>query len=84
MQFDLTPIEYRLIFFLAENAEDVLNRQAILAAVWGDNTNVLDRSVDTYIAALRKKLGAHSAHVKSVHGVGYKFSADADIRSVAS
>lgn len=72
-EVELTPIEFKLFFFLVKNKDKVLEREAILEHVWGQNTNVMDRSVDTYVAAVRRKLGKHSKCLKSVHGVGYKF-----------
>lgn len=71
---DLTPIEFKLLHFLARSLDKPVSRAEILQEVWGANTHVLDRSVDTYVAALRKKLGPWGTFVKSVHGVGYKLS----------
>lgn len=73
---DLTPLEFKLLYYLASHKDHVLSRNKILDDVWGSSTNVLDRSVDTYIAALRRKLGDHKSCLRSVHGVGYKFSLD--------
>lgn len=74
---DLTPLEFRLLLFLVRHPEQALERAAILNAVWGDSTHVLDRSVDSYIAALRRKLGARGKMIRSVHGLGYQFVAKA-------
>lgn len=70
---DLTPLEFRLLTYLARNQSQALTREQILENVWGKTTHVMDRSVDTYIAALRRKLGSRSKYIKSVHGVGYRF-----------
>ena len=51
----------------------VLSRTQILDAVWGDDSYVLDRLVDTYIKNLRKKL--HLDCIKTVKGIGYKLEA---------
>ena len=48
----------------------VLSRTQILDGVWGDDSYVLDRLVDTYIKNLRKKL--HLDCIKTVKGIGYK------------
>ncbi|MEZ4873185.1 MAG: response regulator transcription factor [Bdellovibrionales bacterium] len=77
---ELTPLEFKLAYYLAKNVEQVMSRAQILGAVWGDTTNVLERSVDTYVAALRKKLGPYGSCIKSVHGVGYKFIAPQEER----
>lgn len=71
VHMDLTPIEYRLLFVLVRQGDRPLSRDAILKMVWGD-AHVQSRSVDTYVAALRKKLKEFGLNIKSVHGVGYK------------
>lgn len=81
---DLTPLEFKLIYFLAKNADHALSRGQIISGVWGEQTNVLDRSVDTYVASLRKKLGSLSGYIKSIHGVGYKFNPEAHSSRYAS
>ncbi len=72
-ELDLTPREYKLLSFMARHKEAVLSREQILRAVWGETMHVSDRSIDTHVAALRKKLGAFSHYIKSVHGTGYRF-----------
>lgn len=73
---DLTPLEFRLLYYLAKNKDIVMSRNQILEGVWGQGTHVLDRSVDTYIASLRRKLKLRGTYIRSIHGVGYKFSAE--------
>jgi DNA-binding response OmpR family regulator len=70
---ELTSLEFRLLHFFVRHASQGLTRKKILSEVWGDNTHVLERSVDSYVATLRKKLGPVGEVIKSVHGVGYKF-----------
>lgn len=70
---DLTPLEFRLLLHMGRNANEPLSREKILNHVWGDATHVLNRSVDSYVAALRRKLGPFGKCIKSVHGVGYRF-----------
>ena len=41
----------------------------------GDNTLVLERTIDVHIRALRKKLGDKSALIETVRGVGYRMHA---------
>jgi len=71
-QLDLTPIEYKLLYFFARHLGDTLSRERILDKVWGTDTHVMVRSVDTYVAALRKKVKEFGVQIKSVHGVGYR------------
>ena len=70
-QIDLSPLEVKLFGYFIRNKESVMSRDQILAAVWGDQVHVLDRTVDSAVAGLRKKLGPDSAYIKSIHGVGY-------------
>lgn len=73
---DLTPLEFGLALFLAKGEGQPFTRQEIIKNVWGDGTNVSARSVDTYVASLRRKLGDyHGKQIRSVHGVGYLFKA---------
>ena len=70
---ELTPLEFKLLFYLARHQDQPISRDQILLEVWGAGTHVLERTVDTFVAAIRKKLGARGKAVRSVHGVGYKF-----------
>lgn len=73
-ELDLTPIEYKLLYYFARHQGEALAREQILNQVWGKNTHVMARSVDTYVAALRKKVKDLGVIIKSVHGVGYRMS----------
>lgn len=83
-EFNLTPIEFKLLLLLARQEGNALKREEILAQVWGKQTHVMDRSVDTYVASLRRKLGNKSFYIKSVHGIGYRFqAASTDVKTAA-
>ncbi len=71
---DLTALEYKLLTYFANSPKSVFARDKILNDIWGENVYVYARSVDTHVSKLRKKLGANSYLIESVHGVGYKFS----------
>ena len=72
----LTPIEFRLLVYLARNAGKVLTFQNILTNVWGE---VYQGSIDyvhVYISHLRSKIEKNSKnpnYILTVHGVGYIF-----------
>lgn len=68
----LTVTEFRLLRILAERPGWVFSRDALLAALWGDDKAVVDRTVDLHVSNIRKKLAKAGAVVKSVRGVGYK------------
>lgn len=70
----LTALEFRLLWYLAENSGKLLTRAQILERVWNDVSGVPTRVVDVHVAALRKKLNevAASLQISSVRGIGYR------------
>jgi DNA-binding response OmpR family regulator len=74
---DLTPLEFHLMKLLIQKKGEVLTRDDFLDGIWGeDNLSVSDRTVDSHIANIRKKLEddpSNPRHIISVRGVGYKF-----------
>jgi len=74
---ELTPLEFQLMKLLIQKKGEVLTRDDFLDSVWGeDNLSVSDRTVDSHIANIRKKLEddpSHPRHIVSIRGVGYKF-----------
>jgi DNA-binding response OmpR family regulator len=70
---DLTPIEFKLLLLLCKQGGKVYSREEILNTVWGDSIHVYNRSVDTHVSKLRKKLGSKADFIESVHGTGYRF-----------
>ena len=70
----LTALEFRLLWYLAENVGKLLTRAQILERVWNDVSGVPTRVVDVHVAALRKKLNEVTATlaISSVRGIGYR------------
>lgn len=69
----LTTKENQLLKFLAKNKNSILDRQAALRAIWGDDNYFNGRSMDVYIAKLRKILRPdESVEIMNVHGKGFK------------
>lgn len=66
--------EFELVYLLASNPNKVVNRDKIFQQIWGKEVIVLDRTIDVHIRRLRKKIGEE--FIKTVKGVGYKFSID--------
>ena len=69
----LTATEFDLLACLAGRRGTVFTRDQLLSAVWGYASGFGARSVDSHVAALRRKLGA--GVVRTVHGVGYAVEA---------
>lgn len=71
-EIGLTPREFELLLYVAQNKNIALSRQQILSAVWNFDYYGDARTVDTHIKNLRMKLGDHGAALKTVRGRGYK------------
>ena len=70
----LTTKENQLLSMLVKNQNEILDRQATLRAIWGDDNYFNGRSMDVYIAKLRKLLKEDPAiEIMNVHGKGFKF-----------
>jgi DNA-binding response OmpR family regulator len=67
----LTPKEYDLLLFLAEDPGAVLTRDQILRAVWDEDWWGPSKTLDVHVASLRRKL-ADPGLVETVRGVGYR------------
>lgn len=65
--------EVAFLRFLARNPETVFSREAILAQLWGLESEVSDNALSSFVYALRKKLGRDGARLASVRGTGYAY-----------
>ena len=72
---ELTKTEFKILAFLAKNNNKVCSRELLLDEVWGLEVYVDDRIVDAYIKKIRKII-APRKYIKTVFGVGYRFSID--------
>jgi two-component system OmpR family response regulator len=69
----LTSKETMLLQLLCENMNDVLDRSVALKKIWDDDSYFNARSMDVYVAKLRKFLkGDESVQIINVHGVGFR------------
>ena len=66
----LSALEFKLIRYLVSQRQQIVSREQILRDIWKRN-NVTDRSVDTHIAILRKKLVGFDHDIRTVYGEGY-------------
>ena len=71
-RMELSPKEYDLLLYLADNIGSALSRNQILEKVWGYEACTDTRTVDTHIKKLRKKLGNHSSYIQTVRDFGYR------------
>ena len=76
-RIELTKQEFDLLYLLASRPGAVFTRAALLQEVWSDDTYVTDRTVDTVISRLRRKIERDPQDPEmllTAWGVGYKFS----------
>jgi len=76
-EVDLTAHEFDLLYVLASSRGIVFSRDALVQRVWGGDTHITERSVDTLIKRLRKKVEndpAEPRYILTVWGTGYKFA----------
>lgn len=72
----MSTLEFRLLYFLATHPGRVFSRDELLDKVWGRDRFVTPRSVDFYVAALRKKIEddpSEPCYIKTQRGAGYLF-----------
>lgn len=75
-RLDLTPAEFRLLLLFSRNPNRVFSREQLLDTLYDDRRIVTDRTIDTHIKNLRRKLQQAEAPedcIASVYGVGYRF-----------
>ncbi|MEO5896864.1 MAG: response regulator transcription factor [Vicinamibacterales bacterium] len=76
-EVELTTHEFELLYLLASTRGIVFSREALMQRVWGDDTHITDRSVDTLVKRVRRKIEADAGNpvfILTVWGTGYKFA----------
>ena len=73
VELDLTPKEYELLLLLASHPGRAFSREFLLQHLWGYDYDGFDRTVDSHITRLRKKLGIVGEKIVTVWSVGYRF-----------
>lgn len=72
-ELELTPNEFKLLLALMKQSGRVMTREKLLKEVQGEDVKVIERTVDTHLFSLRKKLGSCSDYIETIRGVGYRF-----------
>jgi hypothetical protein len=70
---ELTPKEFDLLVLFVQNPGRPFSRDELLERFWRDDYEVTDRTIDTHVQRLRKKLGGQADAIQTVWGVGYRF-----------
>lgn len=71
-EVELTATEYKLILLLLERRGRVQSRDTLLNEVWGYESLIDTRTVDTHVRRLREKLGVAADCIETVRGFGYR------------
>ncbi|MBB5017757.1 two-component system response regulator BaeR [Chitinivorax tropicus] len=74
---DLTVIEYKLLQLLAQTPGRIFSRDALMDRIYPDQRVVADRTIDSHVKKLRRKLAERwpdHDYIESVYGAGYRFN----------
>lgn len=72
-ELKLTKSEFKILETLIRQPGRAFTRSELVDAALGEDTLVLDRTIDVHIRALRKKMGTSGDFIETVRGVGYRF-----------
>lgn len=75
-QIDLSFKEFELLAYFMENANIALSREKILNNVWNYDYFGDARTIDTHVKKLRSKMKGKGEYIKTIWGLGYKFSVE--------
>ena len=73
---DLTRREFEVLRYLAQKQGQVVTREDLLEKVWGYDYYGDDRTLDTHMKSLRKKLGKYADNIITIRRVGYRFETE--------
>ncbi|HKQ71521.1 MAG TPA: response regulator transcription factor [Polyangiaceae bacterium] len=74
-EVELTRVEFDLLLCLLGGPGRVFTRAELIDRVWGDGFAITDRTIDSHVKSLRRKVGdagGHAAMIETVRGVGYR------------
>jgi two-component system, OmpR family, response regulator BaeR len=77
-ELELTAVEFKLLHFLFQNPGRIYSRSQLMDRIYSDQRIVSDRTIDSHIKKLRKKIAAAAPDqelIHSIYGVGYKYEA---------
>jgi two-component system response regulator RegX3 len=86
VSLELTLKEFELLRMLVEHAGTVVSRDALMDEVWDPHWYGSTKTLDVHVSSLRRKLGddpARSRYIRTVRGVGFRFSSPAELGGAA-
>ena len=72
----LTPSEFKILAELAKSSGRVMTRDYLVSVVQGEGISVTNRTIDTHVFGLRKKLGECADVIETIRGVGYRVKSE--------
>jgi two-component system phosphate regulon response regulator PhoB len=75
-QVELTATEFKLLSLLVERRGRVQSRDGLLNEVWGYESAIDTRTVDTHVRRLREKLGTGAECIETIRGFGYRVAGE--------
>ena len=73
IKIELTHKEFELLLYFINNSNIAITREQLLDNIWGSNFDGDDRTLDSHIKSLRKKLGVYADNIITLRRVGYRF-----------
>ena len=73
LEVELTHKEYELLILLVQNVNNAVTREELVKSVWESSISSDDRTLDTHIKSLRKKMLEYSDNIITIRRVGYRF-----------
>jgi DNA-binding response OmpR family regulator len=70
----LTSLEFKLLLYCLKHKDRILSREKLIQEVWGEKVSVSQRSIDTHMSHLRKRLTSTPVTIEAVYGAGYKLT----------
>jgi DNA-binding response OmpR family regulator len=84
-EMELTRVEFELLATMLDSPGRVFTREQLIDRVWGDRFALTDRTVDSHVKALRRKVaeaGGEPQWIQTVRGVGYRIAENAESEEV--
>lgn len=70
----MTKTEFAILDYLIKNAKGVIKRESLMKNIMGYDNYLYDRTIDTHIKNIRKKLDT-SINIETIRGIGYRIHA---------
>ena len=72
-QTEFSKLELAILKFLSAHPNEVVGREKMIVGIWGNTYDGTNRTLDTRVASLRKKLGPAAKCIQTIYGEGYKY-----------